>query len=543
MVMPQRAPDSANVAVAHCDVAVIGGAFSGASTAILIKRQRPDLRVLIVEKSTAFQRRVGESTAEVSACFLTRVLGLGTYLGQHHIPKQGLRVWFSKSADDAFDDCSEIGPRYQTRLPAFQVDRSHLDEKILSDAVAAGCELLRPSKVRDVCEMEAGSDLENNASGLPARFALELENSETGRQKLLCRWVVDASGHTALMARKMGAHHELREHPTKAVWARFRNVRDFEGSAMRAAHPEFDRRCRTLRSWSTNHLVGYGWWCWVIPLKDGDFSIGLVYDTRLFEFPKEGGCLGSRLKQHLMTHPVGREWFGEAEVVEGDVHARAQLPWLADRCAGAGWILVGDAAGFMDPLYSPGLDFCAYSVSHASRLVVKDFGQTLGADEIDEYNGRFRESVRTWFKAVYLDKYRYLGDADLMSAAVLLDVACYFIGPVRIVYTCTTSGFQDFPYSGPVGRMFGRFMGTYNRRLAAIAEKRRAAGVYGKNNLNRSELYAGFAPDNSAVKLLFKGVRKWWAAELDACFLKPTHTAVPQNAAQRATQDEIPVKA
>ena len=55
------------------DVAVVGGAFSGAATALLLKRRSPALRVLIIEKTEAFDRKVGESTTEVSSCFLTRV--------------------------------------------------------------------------------------------------------------------------------------------------------------------------------------------------------------------------------------------------------------------------------------------------------------------------------------------------------------------------------------------------------------------------------------------------------------------------------------
>ncbi len=51
------------------DVVVMGGAFSGAATALLLKRERPSTRILIIEKAREFDRKVGESTAEVSWCF------------------------------------------------------------------------------------------------------------------------------------------------------------------------------------------------------------------------------------------------------------------------------------------------------------------------------------------------------------------------------------------------------------------------------------------------------------------------------------------
>src|SRR6185369_1864438 len=81
------------------DLVTIGGAFSGAATALMLKRKRPEARVLIIEKTTAFDRKVGESTTEVSSCYMTRILGLTHYLGHHQLPKQGLRLWFSNRPD------------------------------------------------------------------------------------------------------------------------------------------------------------------------------------------------------------------------------------------------------------------------------------------------------------------------------------------------------------------------------------------------------------------------------------------------------------
>ncbi len=66
----------------HYDVIIIGGALSGAATAMLLLRQQPRLRVLIVEKSLEFTRRVGEATVEVSGYFLSRVLGLTQHLNE-----------------------------------------------------------------------------------------------------------------------------------------------------------------------------------------------------------------------------------------------------------------------------------------------------------------------------------------------------------------------------------------------------------------------------------------------------------------------------
>src|ERR1043165_2968079 len=99
--------------------------------------------------------------------------------------------------------------------------------------------------------------------------------------------------------------------------------------------------CHGVRGTATNHLVGDGWWAWIIPLKGGDVSVGAVFDQRLVEFPEEG-ALGDRLKRFLCAHPVGQELLSGAQWVEGDVHWRKALPYYSTRYAGNGFAIVGD---------------------------------------------------------------------------------------------------------------------------------------------------------------------------------------------------------
>ena len=173
------------------DVAILGGAFSGAATALLIKRRQPEARILIVEKATEFDRKVGESTTEVSSCFLTRVLGLTNYLGHEQLAKQGLRIWFANSPEQSFDDCVEIGARYQARLPTFQVDRAKLDAHLLELARQAGCEIWRPARVTK-CDLHGakGQSLGVNVDG--------------EEREVRSRWVIDATGRASFLSRKLG---------------------------------------------------------------------------------------------------------------------------------------------------------------------------------------------------------------------------------------------------------------------------------------------------------------------------------------------------
>jgi flavin-dependent dehydrogenase len=482
------------------DVAIVGGAFSGAATALLIKRRRPGTRILIIEKATEFDRKVGESTTEVSSCFLTKILGLTSYLGHEQLSKQGLRLWFANRPDQPFDECVEIGARYQARLPTFQVDRSKLDAHLLHLATEAGCEVWRPAKVSR-CELEGanGQSLGVNVDGQ--------------ERVVRCRWVIDASGRAAFLARKLGYFRQNTAHPINAVWARFTGVKDWDSYDWREKFPDYAAASRTGRAWATNHLMGQGWWCWIIPLKGGDFSAGLVYDSRIFTLP-EGAGLGERLQQHILTHPVGREIFRDAKIVEREAKAYSALPYYSTQVCGDGWAIAGDAASFIDPLYSPGLDLCAYTTSIVSDLVTRALGGADVAERRRYYNEQFVTTYRSWFETLYQDKYYYMGEADLMSAALLLDVGTYFVGLVRPVYAHPERAFLELPFEGAPGRLFAALMKFYNQRLVALAKNRIAHGVCGVGNAGWRELYDGFVPDFRLQKLIRKGLFRWWKAEL-----------------------------
>ena len=487
------------------DVVIIGGAFSGAATALLLKRRSPALSVLIIEKSETFDRNVGESMAEVSSCFLTRVLGLTNYLGHHQLAKQGLRMWFARTEEEPFEKCAELGTRFNSRMPCFHVDRSTLDAHLLSLAVAAGCELWRPAKV---VKLELGGA---NSNSLEVIIGGETRHA-------LARWVVDASGRSAVIARKRGYMVAMQEHPVHSLWARFTGVKDWDGDELREKFPKWANATVAARGWATNHLCGPGWWCWIIPLKGGDVSVGLVYDERLFT-PPESASIGERILTHCRAHPIGREILGEAQPVEGDECASSQLPYRVTQVMCEGWACVGDAAGFLDPLYSPGLDFCAFTAqSVASRVADACEGKAI---DVRDYNRRFAFSFQSWFDCIYRDRYHCLGDAELMAAAFLMDVAAYHLGPVKQVYSDSAAMFGKFPFDGIAGRIAAKLLAFYNRRLVAIARKRIAAGTYGARNSGWRLLVPGFTHEaRHSGRLLLSGIRRWLWMEIKALWLR-----------------------
>ena len=133
---------------------------------------------------------------------------------------------------------------------------------------------------------------------------------------------------------------------------------------------------------------------------------------------------------------------------------------------------------------------------------------------LERYNEQYPIMYRSWFETLFKDKYYYMGDAELMSAAFLLDVASYYFGLVIPAYRNPEKAFLELPFQGTPGRIAAHVMKFYNRRLVALAKRRLATGHFAKHNAGWRELYDGFVPDIRVTKLLRKGLLRWWKAEL-----------------------------
>jgi hypothetical protein len=162
------------------------------------------------------------------------------------------------------------------------------------------------------------------------------------------------------------------------------------------------------------------------------------------------------------------------------------------------------------------------------------------ADQIRYYNQQYPITYRFWFESLYKDKYYYMGDADLMSAALLLDVSSYYLSLVRTAYRDPEHEFLKLPFGGLGGRFAAGMMKFYNRRLVALAKRRWATGYYGRRNSGWRELYDGFVPDARIRKQIWRGLRRWWKCELINLRLMLTVRApVPASEASATARAEI----
>lgn len=519
------------------DVVVLGGAFSGAASAILLRRWIPDARVLVIEKAAAFDQKVGEATVEVSSLFLHRVLGLYDELSRVQLPKHGLRFWFHDRDDRPLSEMSESGPDEVPRLPSFQLDRAKMDERLLSLAGEEGAEVLRPARVVEV------------AVDWP-RSRVRFE--QDGRAKeVTCRWILDASGRATLLARQLGHHVRADEHPTAAAWGRWSNVADMDGTAILGPDPRRPNLppISAARRLGTNHFCGYGWWCWVIPLAGGETSIGVVYNKDLFELGGPGSAI-ENYRAFLEGQPGLRQLVRGARLNEDDFRRYSHLPYKTRVYAGRGWALVGDAASFLDPYYSPGLDHASMSIYATARILEADLHAKESEASLDrrlaKHNEEFVRSYDRWLSAIYLGKYELLGDAELTTTAFVLDIALYYLGVVAPVHADIDN--LKNPVLGlslPQSELAYRFMRFYNERLLHLAREKRAQGTYGKRNAGTRVYFGDVGLGLSTLRRLLRGLGMWGKIELETLARGRSKREVIQRGAEGAetrARDEGPPK-
>jgi flavin-dependent dehydrogenase len=487
------------------DVVVLGGAIAGASAALLLRRENPRLRVLVVEKLAAFDEKVGEATTEMSGMFLTRRLRLWRHLENEQLFKEGLRYWWRNGDVTRHSQASEAGGFVRSTVPSFQLRRDALDEHVLACAVEAGAELRRPARVRDV---ELGA------------FDHRVVVEQDGRvETVRCRWVLDASGRATVLGKKLGLIQRDQLHPTAAIWCRWKNLKHIDDLA--AEDPEFAARNVSPRRLATNHYMGYGSWTWFIPLGNGETSVGIVFDKRILKLHEQADKEAAYL-EFLGANPLCMELLEGASHRPEDLRFYSHLPYVSKQYMGEGWALVGDAAAFLDPYYSPGLDHVGFTSEATTRIVLADFAGEPApslAQKIAVHNETFVRSYHRFFRAAYLDKYIYMGEADLLSASFLMDTAQYYMFVVIPAYK-VYKRYHWMPVLGPKEAFFAyHAMVLYNRRFRRIALARRAMGEADRRNAGR-RIKAFYNLDHNPALMGLRGARLWLRAELDHLRLK-----------------------
>ena len=321
--MPEKDSASPSSPV-PCEVLVIGAGPAGATIAALLAERGRD--VVMLEKSKHPRFHIGESLLPLNLPMFER-LGVDAEMRAIGMPKYGAEFvspWHGEPVTFDFGDAIDKG------FPlAYQVRRSEFDQILFQNAVRKGAQPVEQCRATRVDFDEDG--------------ALVATRDHDGRERQWrAKFVVDASGRDTLLASQLDAKQRNRKHNSAAIFGHFSGAKRLPGKA---------------EGNITLFWFDHGWF-WFIPLSDGATSVGAVcwpyyMNTRKsapeqFFFETIALCppLAERLRSATLTSPVT---------------ATGNYSYVAKHAAGRGYLMLGDAYTFIDPVFSTGVLFAMQS--------------------------------------------------------------------------------------------------------------------------------------------------------------------------------------
>lgn len=359
--------------VVSFDVAIVGGGPAGSTAASLLRKYNPGLRVIVLEKEIFPRDHIGESQLpsissvlhEMGAWEKVEAAGFPIKIGASYTWGRTNDRWeFDFYPVEEFVD--EPRPaRYegQRRLTAFQVDRAIYDEILLKHAESLGAEARQGTRVARV-----------HTEG--DRIAgLELE----GGERIEARYYIDASGTVGLLRRALGVEAKVTDDLKNiAIWDYWQNAEWAVEIGVGATRVQ-------VRS------LPYGW-IWFIPLGPTRTSIGLV--TPAEHYKKMGMTPEELYLKAIEDQPEVKKLVANAER-ENKTQSCKDWSQLSDRIVGANWFVVGEAAGFADPILAAGMSLAHTSARDAAYTILElDRAEHDVKWLKDRYNERNRANIQ-----------------------------------------------------------------------------------------------------------------------------------------------------
>ncbi len=312
-------------AEASCDVLVVGGGPAGSTiAALLAERGR---HVVLVEKDHHPRFHIGESLLPMNLLLFEK-MGLRDAIERIGMIKHGaefISPYHNKSI--TFEFANTIDKRFPY---AYQVRRSALDEILFKHAIGKGAETIEGCRVTGVDFLPEGG----------ARVIGKCEDGAERRWR--ARFFVDASGRDTLLASQLGIKERNRRHNSAAMFGHFSGAHRLPGKA---------------EGNITIFWFDYGWF-WFIPLSDGATSVGAVCRPDYIKSRKKD--LDAFFMDTIAMCPAIAERLRDARLL-APVTGTGNYSYRAKRMAGDGYILLGDAFAFIDPIFSAGVFFAMQS--------------------------------------------------------------------------------------------------------------------------------------------------------------------------------------
>lgn len=327
-----------------CDVAVIGGGPAGSLAAAYLARSGYD--IVLFEKQKHPRPTVGESLIPDFWKYCDEVGVSETLQAEGFISKAGGTVdWNGTRRRVAFKD-------YGYTRPALHVERDRFDDILLRHAAKSGVRVLEEVAVHGV-----------QLNGHAVRLSYRPPDGQSA--EIHCRFVIDASGQASLIGRQLGLRVLDEDFRFMSVWGYFKGARYYAADGETYAAVSCRDVPPTTYVCSVPGTGDWGW-CWHILLRDCT-SLGFVLPREVIKDVKDSGLTWEQfLLKQCEKMPTVRELLEPAELIKDSVRVVRDYSYRCNRVSGPGFFLVGDAAGFIDPIFSIGVVLGMYSARAAA---------------------------------------------------------------------------------------------------------------------------------------------------------------------------------
>jgi 2-polyprenyl-6-methoxyphenol hydroxylase-like FAD-dependent oxidoreductase len=426
------------------DVVILGGGLAGLTLGLQLKRADQDLSILVLEKRSGpapeATFKVGESTVDASGFYFSQVLGLKDHMDSRQNRKLGLRFFYPANGNEDIAQRVELGLTKWKQVPSYQLDRGRFENELWARNDAVGNTMCDGARVEDL-ELTPGTDDHS------------VVFSRGGEQATVkAGWVVGASGRAALIKNKLGLAIDSPHH-INSSWFRLDGGLDIESWS--DDQEWLDRMPeRGMRQFSTNHLMGEGYWVWLIPLHSGPISIGICADPRFHPYDKIDTL--ERTLRWLREHEpqLGEEVTARRHQildflkVEDFAHDCSRV-YSPDR-----WVLTGDAGVFADPLYSPGSNLIGFTNTFITDLITRDHRSELTDDRIETLNSIMLITFRGILNS-YTDQYKVFGHPRVSAVKQFLD---QFAVGLTVTLLFRNHKLHDLDFMGKAGGNYARII-------------------------------------------------------------------------------------
>jgi len=353
------------------DVVIIGGGPAGSTVAALTAEKqlsgadgKDRLDVLLLERETMPRFHVGESLMPETYWVFKRLGVLEKMQQSDFVKKFSVQFvtgtgkesqpFYFKEHDDR--ECSQT----------WQVERAKFDHMLFENASEKGADCYDGVRVREMLQDENGA-----ATGVRIET---VEDGVRSTRDIAARCVVDATGQQSLVASRLGLRRDNPQLKKAAIWGYYRDAQRDPGEHGGAT--------------IIMHTVSKNAWFWYIPLSGGITSVGLVSNNDYLL--KGRGAPEKVYAEELADCPGMQERLKDA-VFTGKHHVAKEFSYTTTQQSGDGWVLVGDAFGFIDPIYSSGVYFALKSGELAADAICEGFEKNdLSGQQLGQWSSDFQ---------------------------------------------------------------------------------------------------------------------------------------------------------